>query len=455
MTISEVEMQNNTQWQTSWQERRLCQTPREGDVRSPWDRDYARIIHSAAFRRLQSKTQIIDPGQSDFYRTRLTHSLEVSQVSYGILHYLKEKYRNHKIADVLPETRLLAAICLSHDLGHPPYGHGGETALNFCMREYGGFEGNGQTIRILSSLEQYTEKHGLNPTRRLLFGVLKYPVCYSKLVNLEAYNSETPNPRWLFHAKEQLPPKCYHDTESEIIDWLLDPLGNARDEFCKIKKTSSSKKHNSSIHKSLDASIMDISDDISYGLHDLEDSIAMGMLTREMWEEYIDIEKQDIFKNYGFTATEVADDIFSTAEYRRKERIGGMIHYLITHTYIEETGIESDCPLVIYKARFEDDAADFQKLMGDLVFDLIISSSNIQMFEFKGRKIVTELFDVFKANPDKLLPYPIRKIFDEQKNEVAQMRVLCDYIASMTDVSAARLHEKLFFAGKGSVFDKF
>ncbi len=441
-------------WDAPWSDRRLPQAPRVNDVRSPWDRDYARIIHSAAFRRLQSKTQIIDLGQSDFYRTRLTHSLEVSQVSYGILHFLKEKYENTPIAEALPDARLLAAICLAHDLGHPPYGHGGETALNFCMRDYGGFEGNGQTLRILSSLEQYTEKNGLNPTRRLLFGVLKYPGAYSKLVNPKAYGTHDSHPRWLFHAKEQLPPKCYHDAEKDVIDWLLEPLGAAREAFCAFEDNSALNKHHKTLHKSLDASIMDIADDISYGLHDLEDSIAMGMLTREAWEEYIGKDKEKIFENCGLSSKQVADDIFSSVEYRRKERIGAMIHHLILHTYIEESGIDSDCPLICYRARFEDGARALQELMGALVFDLIISSSNIQMFEFKGRKIVTELFDVFSANPEKLLPLAVRKNFLAQTDKCAQMRVLCDYIACMTDATAARLHEKLFFAGKGSIFDR-
>ncbi len=450
-------MQKNSHWLSPWSERRLAPVPRKDDVRSPWDRDYARIIHSAAFRRLQSKTQVIDLGQSDFYRTRLTHSLEVSQVSYGILRFLLEKYKDSPIAEALPNERLLAAICLAHDLGHPPYGHGGETALNFCMRDYGGFEGNGQTLRILSSLEQYTEKHGLNPTRRLLFGILKYPAAYSTLVNEKAYGRHDTHPRWLFHAKEQLPPKCYHDTESAVIDWLLAPLGAARAAFSAIEdnSTCTPAKHSKTLHKSLDASIMDICDDISYGLHDLEDSIAMGMLTRDMWEEYIGTDKEEIFKNCALSSAQVADDIFSPSEYRRKERIGGMVHYLITHTAIRKSGIDSDCPLITYEAHFDDNAKGLQKLMGDLVFDLIISSSNIQTFEFRGRKIVTELFDVFKANPEKLLPLNVKKVFEAQESKTAQMRILCDYIASMTDASAARLYEKLFFAGKGSIFDKY
>ncbi len=438
-------------WEHPWQERRLAPPERALDVRSPWDRDYARIIHSAAFRRLQSKTQVIDLGQSDFYRTRLTHSMEVAQVSSGMIKFLAKRHADTPIANALPDSRLLSAICLAHDLGHPPYGHGGETALNFCMRHHGGFEGNGQTLRILSLLEQYTEHNGLNPTRRLLLGILKYPAPYSALVNANAYGTENLYPRWLFSSKTALPPKCYHDTEQDVVDWVMEPLGAFKDVFCTAHPTETHKKTQ---HMSLDASIMDLSDDISYGLHDLEDAVAMGMLTRDMWEEYIE-GKEDIFTACGLSSLEVANDIFHKAEYRRKTRIGELVHYLITHTHVVESGIDSHCPLINYRARFEDAAAGLQSLMGDLVFDLIISSPNLQMLEFRGRKIVVELFDVFAANPQKLLPLAVKKTFNAVEDADAQMRVLCDYIACMTDASAARLHEKLFFAGKGSIFDKY
>ena len=169
-------------------------------VRSEYDRDEARVIHSAAFRRLQSKTQVLGLGESDFYRTRLTHSMEVAQIGRGLVQYLKENGdRETKIH--LPCTSLISAICLAHDIGHPPFGHGGEVALNYCMRDYGGFEGNGQTLRILSKLEKYTDGFGINPTRRMLLGVLKYPVSYSRLVNPEFYNEdgrEESQPWWLF-----------------------------------------------------------------------------------------------------------------------------------------------------------------------------------------------------------------------------------------------------------------
>ena len=158
-----------------WSERQGNNTRRPDEIRSEYERDLSRLIHSSAFRRLQSKTQVLGLGESDFYRTRLTHSMEVAQIGRGIVQYINESERFSKYKEYLPNMSLITAICLAHDIGHPPFGHGGEVALNYCMREYGGFEGNGQTLRILGKLDKYTEKHGLNPTRRMLLGVLKYP----------------------------------------------------------------------------------------------------------------------------------------------------------------------------------------------------------------------------------------------------------------------------------------
>jgi len=167
-----------------WEERFFKEAQRDNDIRNQWERDFARIIHSAAFRRLQAKTQVLGLGESDFYRTRLTHSMEVAQIGVGILKKLKHDYENHKtqedseIKEALPKSALINAVCMAHDLGHPPFGHGGDVALNLCMRNHGCFVGNGQTLRILCKLDKYTEKNGLNPSRRLLLGVLKYPSSY-------------------------------------------------------------------------------------------------------------------------------------------------------------------------------------------------------------------------------------------------------------------------------------
>src|SRR5690349_19504942 len=126
----------------------------DADTRTPYQRDLGRIVHSASFRRLQTKTQVMGTGEGDFHRTRLTHSLEVGQIGRGIVWNLQANAEEaHK--RFLPSSELIEAICYAHDLGHPPFGHGGERALHQQMRFYGGFEGNAQTIRILTRLEKY------------------------------------------------------------------------------------------------------------------------------------------------------------------------------------------------------------------------------------------------------------------------------------------------------------
>lgn len=137
--------------------------------------DYARVIHSAAFRRLQGKTQILNLGDGDFYRTRLTHSLEVAQIAGGLVQQLRGMAGDHPAAAVLPDRSMIQAIACAHDLGHPPFGHGGEVALNWCMADAGGFEGNGQTLRLLSRPLDAAPEPGVNLTSRSLLGVLKYP----------------------------------------------------------------------------------------------------------------------------------------------------------------------------------------------------------------------------------------------------------------------------------------
>ena len=146
---------------------------------SQYQRDRARIIHSASFRSLQSKTQVLGLGESDFYRTRLTHSLEVAQVGSGICEWLRDQDDLHDCREWIPSFSLIEAICLAHDIGHSPFGHGGEVAMNTMMRDHGGFEANGQTLRILARLGEYSPHSGLDLTRRTMLGTIKYPTCYS------------------------------------------------------------------------------------------------------------------------------------------------------------------------------------------------------------------------------------------------------------------------------------
>ena len=150
-----------------WTERFLADKKREQDHRSPFQRDRARILHSEAFRCLQAKTQIHAVGEDDFYRTRLTHSLEVAQIGSSIRAKLlrekqafqavvsDQKFANlaENLTALLPSRSLIESLCFAHDIGHPPFGHGGEMALNYKMHEYGGFEGNAQSFRNVTQLE--------------------------------------------------------------------------------------------------------------------------------------------------------------------------------------------------------------------------------------------------------------------------------------------------------------
>ena len=149
-----------------WSARREGWTPQSEDARDDGDIDYARVIHSASFRRLQGKTQILNLGDSDFYRTRLTHSLEVAQIAGGIARQLEKSFPDHSATPLLPDRGTIHSIGCTHDFGHPPFGHGGEIALNYCMRGAGGFEGNGQTLRILARLENFSAGAGANLSRR-------------------------------------------------------------------------------------------------------------------------------------------------------------------------------------------------------------------------------------------------------------------------------------------------
>src|SRR5690606_35535184 len=183
---------------------------------------------------------------------------------------------------LLPDRSLIQAVACAHDLGHPPFGHGGEVALNYCMRVAGGFEGNGQTLRLLTRLEAFSPEDGANLSRRVLLGVLKYPAAYSTLRNPALF------PRMLdeyprlsaIDVAVSAPPKCHLDSEQDVVDWVLSPLSERdRREF--VAWSPREGRHAYTLHKSLDCSIMDIADDIAYGVHDLEDASALGLVSSE------------------------------------------------------------------------------------------------------------------------------------------------------------------------------
>ena len=168
----------------------------------------------------------------------------------------------------MPDRDLIEAACFAHDLGHPPYGHGGEKALYAEMRSCGGFEGNGQTLRIISRLEKYQARgRGINPTRRLVLAILKYPIPYGVF--------DISN-----HKKK--PPKCYLEDERDVVAWAFEGFsGDERDLLLERDESDRAK------HRSFDCSVMDLADDIAYGIHDIEDIVARKLADREKIEEKI------------------------------------------------------------------------------------------------------------------------------------------------------------------------
>ena len=444
-----------------WEERfNSDYTHSSTDVRNEWEHDYARLIHSSAFRRLQSKTQVLGLGESDFYRTRLTHSMEVAQIGTGILRWLKQRHKDEtEIHDALPRSSLMNTICLAHDIGHPPFGHGGEIALNICMRKFGGFEGNGQTLRIISKLDKYTKENGMNPTRRLLLGILKYPVAYSKAVNEIAYGP-LPEQKWLCKSKEQHPPKCYLDDESELVNWILNPLTELeKSAFTETEQQfddDGKPKHNKSKFKGLDTSIMELADDISYSLHDLEDAIALGMVTRNDWDEHFQIREQiELFSICGLDVEKIGDGLFSSESYLRKEEIGSLVHTFITGTVVAQSAIPgATTPLVKWNAIMEKNKQSLIKSIAKFVKKKVIQSPNVQQLEFKGQKLVVELFTTLQSDPLRLLAMDAKNRFEKAETDPKRMRVICDFIAGMTDEYATRFYEKLFNPHKGSIFDR-
>ncbi|MFA5702702.1 MAG: anti-phage deoxyguanosine triphosphatase [Advenella sp.] len=438
-----------------WQERIFNDTHKDTDVRTEWEHDYARLIHSSAFRRLQSKTQVLGLGESDFYRTRLTHSMEVAQIGTGIVSWLKEKYKEEKeILNALPCSALMNTICLAHDIGHPPFGHGGEVALNVCMREFGGFEGNGQTLRILSKLDKYTEKNGMNPTRRVLLGVLKYPAAYGDVVQQDAYGT-LPNQRWLCVANKQKPPKCYLDDERDVVSWIFSPLTEyEKISFIKLQNHKSG--HLKPIYKALDTSIMELADDISYSLHDLEDAIALKMVTREDWDAHFALEKnKKLFPECGLVASDISNELFSGKSHIRKKCIGRLIHKLIISISVEDSGLpDATTSLLKWNAKMDRTVRAMMKSIADLIQIKVIQSPNVQQLEFKGQKLIIELFEALASDPERLLPDPTKEKHKQADTEAKKMRVICDYVSGMTDDFATRLYEKIYHPHKGSIFDR-
>lgn len=427
----------------NWYERLLPRAASSQDPRTPLAVDYARVIHSSSFRRLAGKTQI-HSGDSDIPRTRLTHSLEVSQIALGIAQRLQAQMIVAPIenADGLaPGIEALFAdpfiwqiVGLCHDLGHPCGSHAGEEALNSCLP----YEGNGQTLRILTRLESHTAEFGLNLTRRSLLGILKYPVSYS-----EASTGPTPPPRRGISGipligPEHLPPKCFLDSEEPVVEWLFAGI-DVDYAFIKAERM-----------KSFDAQLMDLADDFAYSVADLDDAIALSMMKPDWlaadvpanaWKGFV--EHHNAYLT-GATRKPITDhrqvvSLLMSGSQTRRAITGSIVNYFLANVRMSVNGEMTD-PLYRYRVSLAPQAAHLMDLLKKCVYDRVICSPKVQQERVRTQRMIIDLYDAMTYQPLRYLPERHRELFVASGED---NRVVADYIAGMTDRFLETTHQRL------------
>ena len=444
----------------SWCERRSGRVRHADDARSDFEVDHARVVHSGSFRRLQGKTQILSLGDDDFYRTRLTHSMEVAQVADGIVQQLRGAALPDQARSLLPPPALMYAVGLAHDIGHPPFGHGGELALNYCMREAGGFEGNAQTLRILTRLEAFSQEHGADLTRRTLLGVLKYPAMRSAVLDpsLMPALAAGPSTVAVLDTATCRPAKAVYDEDAGAVDWILVPVQAADRELLATVDRSAAG-HGRTRGKSLDCSMMDAADDIAYGVHDLEDAIALGFVSRDDFRAGVGAEvcaplldalaRRPLAPGGdggydGFVARLFGDPV------ARKAAIGRLVHFFIRAVEVAaEPGFAE--PLLAWHACLQGEPAALLAALQSLIVHRVIDSPGVQQLEFKGRRMVVAAFEALLTDPRRLLPADVWAAFERSDGSP---RVVADHVSSFTDASLVRAYDRLFSPRVGSVFDR-
>jgi dGTPase len=402
---------------------------RKDDYRTPFEQDRDRIIHTSAFRRLQAKTQVFLSGEYDFYRTRLTHSLEVAQIGRAICSFL-QRNSPYFSPDYSIDPHLVEAICLAHDLGHPPFGHAGERTLNQLMRNFGGFEGNAQTLRMLTETvySERGERKGMDPTRAFLDGVLKYKTLFSELdnpVNHYVYDGQK---RFLEFAFKGF----------DIVSAF--PAGKTRDNF-----------------RSIECQIMDWSDDVAYSLNDVVDGIHSGFITKEKIERWTG--SQQISTELQSTLEKLFD---AMKEGYAERFISAKIGKYIGACSIAETsnGMSGITNRYKYQLQIDDAVKKESKMFKRLSLDLVFHSPQLNQVEKKGDFMLRRIFESFKENyinKEKfemhLLPASYEQSILVSPDAAQRVRLICDYIAGMTDGFAIRTYKRLFDPDFGSLAD--
>ncbi len=395
--------------------------------------------------------------------------MEVAQIARGIV--LKLRKENPSLWEedsesVLPDLELIETIGFCHDLGHPPFGHSGERALNYVMRDHGGFEGNGHSLRLVANLESRKSGYGLDLTRRTLLGILKYPASYCEARNPEQNVGQTDEP-----APGLKPPKCYLDTESDVVDWVVSGF---EDEDRERFHDGSEKweiepgeegEHGEIRYASLDTEIMEIADDVAYGVHDLEDGIVLNLISEEDVRKRL--EKADSDPQEGFEwgmekevldrpFAELLQDLFGGNGDDRKEATGALVNSLVSSVTVDKHEV-FDHQLLDHHLELGTPERAFLDVLQDIAEEQVIFTQQVQTLEHRGRLIIRKLFEALDSDPTSLLDENQQAAYREATRsgcESDRKRVVCDYVAGMTDEYATRMYERLFVPREGTVFDR-
>jgi dGTPase len=343
----------------------------EPEYRTSFQRDRDRILHTTAFRRLEYKTQVFINYEGDYYRTRLTHTLEVSQIARTITRALGAN------------EDLVEAVCLAHDLGHPPFGHSGELALSRLMRDHGSFDHNKQSLRIVTQLEsRYPEFPGLNLTWEVREGIVK------------------------------------HESEYDIAD---------------------ASEYNPDLRGNLEAQIANAADELAYTAHDLDDGLRSGMITPDMLEG---ITLWEILAESVGWHGMMLDDLSRHRAIRRL--IGLEVTDLVhsTHQKLRDSSVKSveELQRLPYNViSFSEDMHRRNRQLKDFLYNNLYRHHRVVRMAVKAERIINDLFQVY-CNEPAMLPTHILDLVEERGRE----RTVCDYIAGMTDRFAIDEHRKLF-----------
>jgi dGTPase len=403
---------------------------RKRDYRTPFQMDRDRIIHAHAFRKLQSKTQVFLSGEYDFYRTRLTHSMEVAQIGRSICAYLRSRGAPLR-GDFYIDGDLVEAVCLAHDLGHPPFGHSGERTLQELMVQWGGFEGNAQTLHLLTETLYQNEAgvRGMAPTRALLDGVLKYKKLFREFPS-------PPTNHFIYDPQERHRTFVFGDHAI--------PAG-----LHEAEKLNA--------FKSVECQIMDWADDAAYSLNDIVDGVKAGFLTLERIETWAKGESLDAERrrwlNHLFDAmrTDRLEGAFA-------QRVGAFItacRLRERENFMSARTNRYRFELVIAPAA-EREAAFYKKMANDIIFE----SPQLQQMEHKARKVLFELWDSCWRNYVEkgqrvinILPERVGRLIDAEKTPACKARQICDWLAGLTDGNIVRTYRRLFDPEFGSLRD--